>query len=256
MHHTILLDPLQHFYFWLKPRAGTICWSRDFSKRYPKEAIILEIHEGPSNSVRHSPAYSPHDLHRFVFWVMTDSGIVDLMAYNEEAYITWVNEIGRLAQRNENTGVSGHKSRPLSSRKSPPSEPEISADSDARSRSRTKTPPQSQGDPALASNQRGSSSPPMGAGGWTKNQRLLPSLRDQGHNIPGSGQASLAEPQQHSTSRSFLFSKKTQPQPLTSTPYNSPHIDSILASRIQANPAVQSEVTPKDPSFLYSDDII
>ena len=257
------IDPLQHFYFWLKPGAGTICWSRDSSKRYPKEAVVLELHQGPSNSVRQSPAYSPQDLHLFVFWVMTDSGVVDLMAYNEDAYVTWVNEIGRLAQRNESAGVSGCQSRPTSSRKRPPSEPETSAESDAVSATRTKTPPQTQGDLASAGKQQGSSRPPSGGGGgWTGNQYRLRSLQEQDH-APGSGRAlseraavaelqhALKEPRSH-------LAKKPRPQPLTSTPYSSPHTKSIVAGRVRGNPpAVGSGFTPNgDPLFLYSNDVI
>ena len=58
----------------------------------------MEVHEGPSPTVRHSPAYSPADLHKHVFWVMTDRGILNLFAYNEDAYVTWVREMDKLAQ--------------------------------------------------------------------------------------------------------------------------------------------------------------
>ena len=91
-------DPVQHFYFSLCPETGTLSWSREASHSGAKEGRILEVHEGPSPTVQHSPAYSPADLHKHVFWVMTDRGILDLFAYNEDAYVTWVREMDKLAQ--------------------------------------------------------------------------------------------------------------------------------------------------------------
>ena len=188
------------------------------------------------------------------------------MAYNEDVYVTWVNEIGRLAQRNDSAGTSGRQSRPTSSRQSrptssrkrPQSEPEMSADGDAVSSSRSKSPPQTQGD--LASNsagkQQGHSRPTSGGGGWTENQYRL---REQDH-VPRTGwalgeRAAVAEPQCHSAlqePRSHLL-KKTRPQPLTSTPYSSPHANSVTGNP----PAVGPGFTPsREPSFLYSDDVI
>ena len=91
-------DPVQHFYFSLSPETGTISWSREPSRSGAKEGRVLEVHEGPSPSVQHSPAYSPADLHKHVFWVLTDRGVLNLFAYNEDAYVTWVRELDRLAQ--------------------------------------------------------------------------------------------------------------------------------------------------------------
>ena len=92
------VDPVQHFYFSLCPKIGTLSWSREASRSGAKEGRILEVHEGPSPTVQHSPAYSPADLHKHVFWVMTDRGVLDLFAYNEDAYVTWVREMDKLAQ--------------------------------------------------------------------------------------------------------------------------------------------------------------
>ena len=92
------VDPVQHFYFSLCPKTGTLSWSREASRSGAKEGRILEVHEGPSPTVQHSPAYSPADLHKHVFWVMTDRGVLDLFAYNEDAYVTWVREMDKLAR--------------------------------------------------------------------------------------------------------------------------------------------------------------
>lgn len=63
-----------------------------------KQGRVLEVHKGPSPTVQHCAMYSPADLHKYVFWVMTDRGVLDLFAYNEDAYITWVKEMDKLAQ--------------------------------------------------------------------------------------------------------------------------------------------------------------
>ena len=95
-------DPVQHFYFWLKPSNGTLCWSRyrENASHTRNEANILEIHEGASNGVKQNPSYSPQDLHKYVFWVMTGSGVLDLFAYNQDAYSRWVNDIRDIAEKN------------------------------------------------------------------------------------------------------------------------------------------------------------
>ena len=111
-------DPVQHFYFWLKPKTNSICWAREHHRKFAKEAKVLEIHEGPSNTVKLSPIYSPSDLHRYVFWVATAVGVLDLFAYNQEAYLNWIKAINKLAQRNtedeSNLKESLSRSRPAS----------------------------------------------------------------------------------------------------------------------------------------------
>ncbi len=96
-------EPLQHFYFWLKPSAGTICWSREETRKksLEKETRVLQAYEGPSNAFRNSSGYSLNlELYRNVFSVLTDSGVLDLMAYNEQSHQQWLKDIDRLAQRN------------------------------------------------------------------------------------------------------------------------------------------------------------
>ena len=76
---------------------GTLSWSRETTQGGAKYGRVLEVHKGPSPTVQHSAMYSPADLHKYVFWVMTDRGVLDLFAYNEDAYITWVEEMDKVA---------------------------------------------------------------------------------------------------------------------------------------------------------------
>lgn len=73
-------------------------WSRERDRHRAQEAVVYEVHTGPSKSLRQNPAYSPDELHRYVFWVKTDHGVLDMLAYNEDAYQVWVNAIGKIAQ--------------------------------------------------------------------------------------------------------------------------------------------------------------
>ena len=91
-------DPLQHFFFWLTAESSRLSWSRERDRRRVQEAVVYEVQPGPSQLLRQNAAYSPDELHTHVFWVMTDSGVLDLLAYNEDTYQVWVNEIGKIAQ--------------------------------------------------------------------------------------------------------------------------------------------------------------
>ena len=100
-------DPIKHFYFWLKHGEGSICWSRlrENANRSSHRAIVLEVHRGPSQWVRKNPSYSPGDLHKHIFWVLTGGGVLDLFAYNEDAYEMWLQNISSLANKNVQRGI-------------------------------------------------------------------------------------------------------------------------------------------------------
>ena len=118
-------DPIKHYYFWLKHSEGSICWSRlrENANRNSQRAVVLEVHEGPSQAVKKNPSYSPGDLHKHVFWVLTGGGVLDLFAYNEDAYGMWLNNISNVANSNVKRGIenlnlknqSRTQSRPASS---------------------------------------------------------------------------------------------------------------------------------------------
>ena len=46
-------------------------------------------------------------LHKYVFWVMTSGGVLDLLAYNENDYSSWLREIGQVAVTNAQHGDVG-----------------------------------------------------------------------------------------------------------------------------------------------------
>lgn len=75
------------------------------SFKSPSKALVLEVHRGPSNTVKALPKFSPRDLHCYTFWLVTGGGILDLFAYNQEAYEVWVSELEHLAGKNASTSV-------------------------------------------------------------------------------------------------------------------------------------------------------
>jgi ankyrin repeat protein len=91
-------DPVQHFFFWVNAGSSKLHWSRKTDRRRVQEATIHEVHRGPSKALRQNPAYSPSELHQHVFWLKTDSGILDLLAYNNASYRNWVCGLAKIAQ--------------------------------------------------------------------------------------------------------------------------------------------------------------
>ena len=89
---------MQHFFFWLSKEGSLLHWSRERDRHKPQEASVYEVHTGPSKLLQRNSAYSPDELHQHVFWIMTDRGVVDLLAYNDSAYQMWVNGLRKIAQ--------------------------------------------------------------------------------------------------------------------------------------------------------------
>ena len=106
-YHNTFTDPIKHYYFWLKHGEGSICWTRlrENAGRTSERATVIEVHEGASQSVKKNPSYSPGDLHKYVFWVLTGGGVLDLFAYNEDAYGMWLANISSLAAANAKRGL-------------------------------------------------------------------------------------------------------------------------------------------------------
>lgn len=76
----------------------TFHWSREKDKRRAHEATVYRVHQGPSNSLSQNPNFAPSELHKHVFWVETNCGVMDLLAYNEEMYQSWIKALGDIAQ--------------------------------------------------------------------------------------------------------------------------------------------------------------
>ena len=98
---------MQHFFFWLTGQSSQLHWSRETTRRRSHTATVYEVHSGPSSGLRQNSAYSPDELHQHVFWVSTDIGVLDLLAYNETAYNMWVSGLGKIAQGTPDTESEG-----------------------------------------------------------------------------------------------------------------------------------------------------
>lgn len=118
---------MRHYYFRLNEQEGAIYWSRsrDNSLKKPSKALVLQVHKGASNAVKDIPKFSPADLHCYTFWVATGGGVLDLFAYNEEAFRAWLSRLELLSARNAGNAAALHNfknssvyggSRPVSSR--------------------------------------------------------------------------------------------------------------------------------------------
>lgn len=59
---------------------------------------MYRVVRGPSKRLEKNPAYSASKLHQHVFWVETDCGVLDLLAYNDNSYQNWVEGLGKMAQ--------------------------------------------------------------------------------------------------------------------------------------------------------------
>ena len=95
---------MRHYYFRLNQEEGSILWSRSHESSFknPKKALVHEVHEGPSNTVKNISKFSPDSLHRYTFWVQTAGGVLDMFAYNEDAFRAWLIKLEHVAQRNAN----------------------------------------------------------------------------------------------------------------------------------------------------------
>ena len=72
-------------------------------------------------SVKKNPSYSPGDLHKHVFWVLTGGGVLDLFAYNEDAYKMWLDNVGSVASMNAKRGIENLNVKKQSKTNSRPS---------------------------------------------------------------------------------------------------------------------------------------
>jgi hypothetical protein len=102
------VESVRHYFFRLNEQDGSICWSRsrEGAFRNPSKALVLQVHKGPSNTVKKIPKFSPNDLHCYTFWVETGGGVLDLFAYNEDSFRLWVMELEGMALRN--SSAVGH----------------------------------------------------------------------------------------------------------------------------------------------------
>eukprot|EP00731_Ephydatia_muelleri_P019137 Em0011g1177a len=89
--------PLQHYYFWVDFQAKAICWSRYSNMRAPEVAHVQSVQGGASDVVKMRVDYSPVNINKYSFWVATTGGVLDLIAYSEEKYVSWLTHINDIA---------------------------------------------------------------------------------------------------------------------------------------------------------------
>lgn len=95
---SVLADPVQHFYFWVEPGTSLLHWSRNKDRYWARKTRVYEVHTGPSKTLQKSPVYTSSELYPHVFWIKTDSGIIDLLAYNKSSYHLWISGLGKITQ--------------------------------------------------------------------------------------------------------------------------------------------------------------
>ena len=73
---------------------------------------MYQVHSGPSKQLQRNSAYSPNELHQHVFWLLTDSGVMDLFAYNDTSFQNWLTRLGRITRGTPKSGQLGAENHP------------------------------------------------------------------------------------------------------------------------------------------------
>ena len=74
----------------------------DTNPKYIEKLKILSVQPSPSLTVRSRLDYSPHDLHKYAFCIITThTGPMDLLAYTGRACSGWIRELTKLCDQQE-----------------------------------------------------------------------------------------------------------------------------------------------------------
>ena len=60
-------------------------------------AQVQSVHSGASDVIKMRPDYSPLDINKYTFWVVTSKGVLDLTAYSEDKYVSWLTHLNEIA---------------------------------------------------------------------------------------------------------------------------------------------------------------
>lgn len=60
-------------------------------------AHVQSVQGGASDVVKMRVDYSPVNINKYSFWVATTGGVLDLIAYSEEKYVSWLTHINDIA---------------------------------------------------------------------------------------------------------------------------------------------------------------
>ena len=74
----------------------------DINPKYIEKLKILSVQPSPSLTVRSRLDYSPLDLHKYAFCIITThTGPMDVLAYTDRAYTGWIRELTKLCNQQE-----------------------------------------------------------------------------------------------------------------------------------------------------------
>jgi len=108
---------VEHHFFKLDKREKVLFHSReeDANPKHIKKLKVLSVQSSPSLTVRGRLDYSPHDLHKYAFCIITThTSPLDVLAYTDRAYGGWMRELRKLCQQQE--AVIDNGSHSLSTR--------------------------------------------------------------------------------------------------------------------------------------------
>lgn len=95
---------MEHHFFKLDKKEKVLLHSReeDTNPKHIKKLKVLSVQPSPSLTVRNRLDYSPHDLHKYAFCIITThTSPLDVLAYTDRAYGGWMRELTKLCQRQE-----------------------------------------------------------------------------------------------------------------------------------------------------------
>ena len=99
-----LVGPVEHHFFKLDKMENVLLRSReeDTNPKYVDKLKILSVQPSPSLTVRSRLDYSPLDLHKYAFCIITThTGPMDVLAYTDRAYTGWIRELTKLCNQQE-----------------------------------------------------------------------------------------------------------------------------------------------------------
>ncbi|XP_019858032.1 PREDICTED: uncharacterized protein LOC105314457 [Amphimedon queenslandica] len=90
--------PPLHYYFWIK--GSKLYWSRSIKRHNRKKGTVLSVIGGASQRIKDREDYSPNDLHRYSFCVITEEELLDLIAYSEDSFKYWMQSLEDISVHN------------------------------------------------------------------------------------------------------------------------------------------------------------
>ena len=99
-----IVGPVEHNFFKLDKKEKLLLRSREeeTNPKYVEKLKVLSVQPSPSLTVRSRLDYTPHDLHKYAFCIITThTGPMDILAYTGRAYSGWIRELTKLCNQQE-----------------------------------------------------------------------------------------------------------------------------------------------------------